>query len=678
LLLSVFGCKNSPTFNADNELDPWSEHYFLEAPSNIQVELGSEYVNSIEVLKVKWNYPDSELYVDKFKIFRSDTDTSDFREIGQIPKSLWNSRYQYIDNIDYNGVNVWYKIQAIIEGKEGINYSESKPVSYSASEVEISASIQPFVTNPTVKLEWQYSELNDNVKIEIYSNTNENSNFELEHSADISDNSTSFSLDINQPVETEYFYKLVYNEIQSDHKPIPATIFHPSFDILNSSVFSENEGKLHIALSQDSSRFVQGNFSIDNYEVEILYAPNNDTSRFYPLQEINATFIPPYVVEPINNLQQENMYLFRLTGSRGNYKTIPSSKLLSHKLHVTNTSSFDAETNEIYFPTGSFNSSNSHFIFSSDGKRPIIVDVQNTRASSLPQVQLKDLTSDFGDYKDAKDAIVTSSSSGYILVWDPDSREIVETIPNYRTEVSSSVVYRPVDFGVISEEELLIAYGDVDYQTGRVNNYYVTIWNNKTETHNLIYQVNEESMHSYGFNVAYYDNTILIFYAYESYKVKLIAINKDDLSIQNQSSFTQEIDAGSEYQNVYFSNFGKRALLYTEDEAVQVQLNNHEVISSFRDVHSRFDWWGIKGFATAKDYSLTCYGGDYWYHSSPFYSQIKCSSNLLHEANILEIDVEGSLFGLILSDDGTKLAAVFQGKIIIYTFEKDWVFTSSH
>ncbi|MDR9415590.1 MAG: hypothetical protein RI564_04845 [Gracilimonas sp.] len=687
LLTLGVGCKNTPTFIPDNELDPGSKYYSLAKPFNINVELlNNEYTDVRDELRIHWKYPRSERYIDKFKIFRSDTDTSSFKEIGELHKksrsgtSGSNYTYNFFDQEKYNGLHIWYKIQAVFEQEDGMLISESEPFSFSTSEFQISASIQPFVKNPNITLDWQYSELDENVNIEIYSSSQSDDTFELEHTADISSNSTSFSLNINQSDETKYFYKLVLDEIQSGHERIPATVNRPAFGILNSSVYSENEAELHIGIMKDSSGFNQGDFYIDNYELEVFYASKIDTSQFYPLQKISGTFTSPYTEEIIDNLQKDNIYIFHLTGSRGNYKTALTRQLLTHKFHIAHTSAFNAETNGIIFANGSFNSSNSHFIISSNGKSPLIIDVQNTKVETHSKpTQLQGMTSTFADYKNTKDAIITSSYTGNVSVWNPDTKELLYKIPNFGEEIENSADFHPVDFAHISEEELLIAYGDVDPKRGSVNNYNVAIWNSSTESHELIYQVNEESMYSYGFKVAYFDNTILLFYSYELDKVKLVALNKDDLSIQNQSFFTQKIDAWSEYQNLYFSNSGKEVLLYTEYEAIQIQLDDHEIISSIRDVRYSFGWSDIRGFSTAKNISLICYGGDYyWYSRDPFYSQIRCTSNYLHEANIIDLRVEGYLNGLLLSKNGSKLAAIFHNKIIVYTLENGWVLTTNY
>ena len=680
LLIFGYGCKKSPTFSADNELDIGSDNYALETPFNIQVELReNRFADNESRLIISWDYPRSEKYLKEFKIFRSDTDTSNFEEIGLVDENSTtfenesNFIYAFADHAPYNGINVWYKIRAIADYSDGSLFKDSEPFSFTSPEFTIGASLWSFIETPTITLTWPESVIDDNVTLEIYSKFQSGSDYKLEKTVEINDKTTTLPLDIYQPDNMEYYYKLVFNEIKSGFKLIRKTIIRPSLDFLNSTVFSENEAELHIGFKQGTYDYDLGNIFIDSYELDVLYSPIIEPPEFLPLQEINNTFTAPISKEVITDLQQDRIYNFRLTGSRGNFKTTTTNHTLYHKYNVVDTSSIITETNEISFPTGSFNESNTHFIVSSDGKQPLIIDVQNNRVEpSLALTHLNDVSSAFGNYK-GTEAIITSSSSGNVLVWNPDTKELIKTIPNFSPELQSPEDYHPVDFHVISDDEFLIAYGDVNSTSRQVNRYYVTIWNNNTETHDLVYQVQEESMYSNQFKVAYYDNTLLMFYSYDSNEVKLVALNKDDLSIQKQTYFSQDIDGWSSFFNIQISDSGEHLMLYTENEALQIQSDNHEVFASIWNVRSRFDWSNIRGFYTSKEAPLTCYGADFYASNSPYYSQIQCSSNNIYGAEVTDLRVEGYLNGLILSDNGSKLGVILNDKIMIYTLENDWI-----
>src|SRR6056297_1459801 len=126
LLIFGYGCKKSPTFSADNELDIGSDNYALETPFNIQVELReNRFADNESRLIISWDYPRSEKYLKEFKIFRSDTDTSNFEEIGLVDENSTtfenesNFIYAFADHAPYNGINVWYKIRAIADYSDG-------------------------------------------------------------------------------------------------------------------------------------------------------------------------------------------------------------------------------------------------------------------------------------------------------------------------------------------------------------------------------------------------------------------------------------------------------------------------------------------------------------------------------------------------------------------------------
>lgn len=686
-LMVVSGCKKAPTFSMDNEHDPESDLYQIATPFNLQVQFGKdEYSGSADVLKVSWDYPQSEKYLTGFEIFRSDTDTTGFEEIAFVSKgSNRNSNngetftYLYIDRIEYNNVNVWYKIRAVYEQTDGIIYAESEPYSYSANELEVYAKIQPFHSDPFVSFEWHYSNMPDEVKIEFFSRSNPDTDFILEHTEILDLKATEFPLDVNQPAETEYFYKLVLNDIQSDFKPISTSIIRPALILLNTSVFAENQAELHIGIEEDSSVVHTNNPFIQNYNLEVFYASKNDSSQYLHFQDFDGAFSAPYVTLAVPNLNKENIYRSKLHGYNGNYRTRVSTNTLFHDMHLIGSSSINDYQSAIIFPNGSFNHSNSHFIFSSDGNTPVIANAIELKLETrLISTSRNDIRVAFWNYIGYENAIVSSSSNGQVSVWSgPTSHNSIQHIPNYTGNSSNAEKFYPVDFDVVSNKELVIAYGDVDQEKRTVDNYYVTLWNAQENTHETVFHVGPNNFHSNQFKVAFNKNTIAILFAYNQSEVKLITINKDDFSVKRQTFFSQQMDAWDPL-DIHFSNNGKELILSSPDVLLQVRVDNHEIISSISDVHSRFDWYNIRGFATAKDIAFTCYGGDYWYHSFPFYSQIKCASDYLHEADILDISMEGYLNGLIMTNNGTKLAAIFSEKIILYTFENDWVLTSNY
>lgn len=130
LISTIFlsNCKNPPSFSAANRNDPFNENFLLAPPASFNGSL-SEASGSI---KLDWQHSPSS-YFDGYLIYRSRGKDEDFVKIAQLTKH----ENQFIDQVDWNLINVEYKIYTyfdLLNGEKKVSSESSFSLSLELSD----------------------------------------------------------------------------------------------------------------------------------------------------------------------------------------------------------------------------------------------------------------------------------------------------------------------------------------------------------------------------------------------------------------------------------------------------------------------------------------------------------------------------------------------------------------
>lgn len=670
-------CKNAPNQAFNNPVDPESDSFEPATPTNLTVYIRNiNYSNPNNMLMLNWDVPLNEKYINLFKIYRSDSDTTDFHEVGTVSFSSRNRdhignkrRYQFTDKQGYNGIKVWYKVTAYYTRNRGTISSESSPVLYNQNVLQISASLTPFSADPAVNLQWSYLNLNNNVDLRIYSKAPQSSDYTFISSLKKKDQSAQLPLDLHQNNNTKFYYKLVHNELETAFIQIPTTTSKPKLSILDSPTFTDSKANFHIGFEPDS---YTGIITMDDYTVKLFNVLPGDTSLVF---ETQATFATPYTSVSFNGLQKEIKYYLTIQGNHGNYETQTLKRFLNYHPIINSQTTYNFTITDSYFPSIGLNNSETQVIIANNEKNPIFVDLKNQVAHSPIQLDIDDynniseiITSQFGDYGPLSDAVITSNSNDRVQIWNPLNFNFEHEIPNFKEGVSGVTPAYPIGFDVISKDEMVIAYAHTSdlasEETGKVT---LTLWDNRTQTHEILHSFSYSGMYMDKFKIAYQNDLIGIAFSHNS-ETELVTINKTDHSIIQQTNIPKHLNNWS-FIDLTFGNNGNDLIVFTNKDITRYQSSTHAFTDRFNVGHST-DWFGLRGFTSAKNTTLFCYGG---VGKNSHTTDIICAETLYRYNVWIRAAEEGSLVGLYLNGSGEKLVAIFRYKVMVFDLTPGWV-----
>lgn len=149
MLFFNFGCKNSPTFNHDNERDPLSSSF--EVPELNSFTIDPNYVNDnrLNGFNLGWSMQEN-VYFDGFTLQLYDPESQEFIDYQTFPPSS-NSFYDTNRSLP---LDIVYRIKSFIKiGKDSYLFSGPSEVSYKQNVTEIEAY---FINIRAIEVVWNH------------------------------------------------------------------------------------------------------------------------------------------------------------------------------------------------------------------------------------------------------------------------------------------------------------------------------------------------------------------------------------------------------------------------------------------------------------------------------------------------------------------------------------------
>ncbi len=681
LLFGVLSsCKQPPTMSYNNNVDPKSDSYRPTIPQNVVVEPRNRYGDQ-NLLRIKWEVPKSERYINVFKVYRSDIDSSNFKLIGQVPfdpisrnSDGDNYRIALNDKEAFNGIEAWYKVKSVYYREKDTLYSTSESTVYTSNKFRISGFFFPFEDDPKIEFRVSTQDIIFD-QIELYLKEKDRDPVEF---GSISANETfkQYPLDIELDTTATYLYKIRLDNAETELKPIERKVIKASPPlILNTSTFENGIAELHFGAKTDSSRIISG-VNFDSFQVTISEI-GTDTSII--VQDSEIPFQKPYTSYTLP-ISESKSYLFKTKGKRGQYVTDEKKELLTYDFNINDIEGLNTPSFINHLPNGSFDANSEKVVIADQEVNPEVFDIARERKDHQFDFGINEfddtyeiITADFASYGNYGEVILTSNSADHVKVWDSDTYRLLETIPNYREGIAGANPTFPVDFEVISDSEILIAYVYfANNSNERVSNLNLTIWNVDNSKHNNIISIISSEVYSSNIKVSSSDTHHYLFYAYGQNSTKLFIFDANDPSIKRELDTSQYLSAWRE-NNLKVANNGKDLYLFNKDNIVKLDAHSLDHIQT-NDISFTTNWGEMRAFSAASEGKLACQGGVQYGSYSPYVSGIECSSKSLHDHNIIqEYNIGGYLTGLILNDEGDRLAAFFNDKITIYDFKESWI-----
>lgn len=215
IFLGLMGCKNSPTFTADNELDPESSGFSMPEVTDISIQL-----TELEVT-IRWNFDKEHLrYLSGFKIFKSVSDTSSFKFYKNI-ESLTspNTAFTFTDPEPFNSIAAYYKVQPYFVRKsdEDTVFAKGVLVSKLADFLEEGAtySLYPFQPDPKIEFFWMF-DAGEETEIQIFEFDPISQTYTLIHQDLASKDSLVTEFDVEKALPI-YRFRYIKDNVQSPY-----------------------------------------------------------------------------------------------------------------------------------------------------------------------------------------------------------------------------------------------------------------------------------------------------------------------------------------------------------------------------------------------------------------------------------------------------------------------------
>lgn len=674
LLLTSFthyGCKKPPSLSADNSSDPLSENFEPASPFNLTVSLFQQ--DSLLVLDWEQNKNDAD-YLDGYLIYKRKSVNKNFELINeiQIPNTVnrGNTRsFSFTDTEKFNGLFAQYKIASFVVQNEDTAFSEPVFISYDDIEFEIHYTINPFVTNPYQIFHISSSgSLPKEIILDLYTKGPSQSTYNPIASVQIGEaDSLTLPLDVYQPENTEYYYRLRKNDTETDYQQMIGDMETLYFHISNTTE-SLNQTTFQIKPIAYIYEKI-GGVNLDNISIRVYNTTGSDSILFFSTQQ---SFDNSTTTVTISDLNNADKYTIFIEGIIGSYSSSAYTYDFEYRYLITSDARFSTVMPVMYFPKGNFNSTSDQLIFGSDHSSPVIIDLETresifpfdteTNGSVINNVQ-------YGEYAHLNDAIIHSTSANKVKIYDSASQLVSFEIPNFTDPNSSSTNLYPVDFEVISDKEMFIVYGDVNQENRIANSFYITKWNNVSQSHTLMHEMHG-NFFSNEFKISYKNNLIALYHAYNgtsdsNLKKKITIFDASGFTVLNELDLSHLVDLRSIF-DIEISNKGEDVNIYSQHSIFRFDIHSLEVFSSLKFAVEEPEN-SIRGFSSAENSRISCFN-----LKLENGNEINCADGDFDHAFRFHRN-QANFFGVILNESGNKLTALSYNQVFTYEFETGWI-----
>lgn len=332
------GCKNPPTFVANNKFDPASTLFQPPVPLELDYTL---YMPSRE-LELMWKIEkDSVIFMNGIKVYKSTSDTTFQLIASRNERSFrYSSRsntiiYSYKDPVPFETPWVTYKIQSFYSGHnvdtlfsdQKFLTAGTKPSDTLVTVTNTQVFISPFIEVPTAEFEWSYSELwNKEVTIQIFKNLS-NKQPTMIQEVPIEDKYYTYKLNIEEDSGAIYEYRYSIkdgNDFNSKKETFTKGFYNSNVNVILSESISETEAQITFDwFTPQNSGISDTNPCYYDFLIAELYEGNKnggipDTTSSLLLRK---EFDEETKSFNVKNLDSSRNYLIRTKVFRGSFKS---------------------------------------------------------------------------------------------------------------------------------------------------------------------------------------------------------------------------------------------------------------------------------------------------------------------------------------------------------------------
>ncbi len=563
LILVLTHCKKNPVFSATNPVDPESSDYEISKPSNLSATFTSDGIN------LNWKASVSD-FVTGYLIYRSKDEQQDYELI----KELSSDKNEFIDTIDWNLIDVHYRLLAYFEKEDGTQ------VFSDTVQTDLNQSLY------SAEAYWVSS---DSVNISISHTFSPLSQLTIEQKIGDSDfeflrkfqASETISIAYNSFPEELITYKLY---AENEYTRSNDLIFTPSASVKipNNIILehiSENEVKIHCEDYGDP---------ITNIVLSKKNTNTNNYSEFDRIQSCSSSF-------NIDGLSYEHSYEFKISAQKGPYYS-ENNIYFSIARNITPKLTQEINTNIASNSKigGEITSDGRYATISKSNRSQYVYDLENLQQVYAYEPELRHLTTQIVEYNNSTlfSRHFNEGNFWFVELNDIETHTRKKIIPplyqtgsiteiNFVRNTPYAVLYSPTPQ---NDNSVLLSVSVYDMNT--------------SETVKVLTSTDKSGY----FKLASSDKSILV---YEVFENKLTRYSLDDFSLMNTLTLNSdeieyivpERDPGllSQNEDVYY-------LHSTYDGVMRIDMDNPKIEVLEFDKEPHF----ISYFGSSNNGQLKC------------------------------------------------------------------------
>ncbi len=656
IIVVLFGCRDLPSVDTINELDPFSLGYRpLEPTINSLDTFSSE-----EYLRLEWNYDRSKLDgITGFEVYVSLSDTNSFELRKKISKTD-RIRYTYDEAYNPEVFNYLFKVRAYFEQLDGVAYSDFVSIEFSENIPQAYSQVRrhPFIQDPAYEI--IVSVVSDEeIGVEVFLETEgaslasiyttESSPALFNHPLDVSSNSTKF------------YYKLFNDFSESKLIPFNEDYTNQSFN-KRLEIASINASSLEMTINRGDSLLLMAERDTLYYDSYDLTITNSNGEIF--LDEQNLLFNSPLQVE---NLNTSHSYTTTLRGRRGSYSSNPKAQKFILMKRIQDINRFDIfyhGLNDILIDVDTV--SGLFYAASNTSIEDILINTstEDYRFYSYPNFPNKRIGKFPPQNYDFNSEIYFADSKASIKGWEITSLRL-----NYIIEESlvTSQTFQIFDFEFHSDQSLI--YMAVDNAVSSALRIF--LYNFQTESHEALFEI--ENIYPHSARILYDKNENRIFVFFREPASDFVHFIVYDLDIGSKSPKFETRLSGNSY-DIKFSNHESSIYVFDDEKYIIVNIDTESDPEFLYDTRTSSSSDRID-VSPAYNSSEVCFSYRSLSQFGATQYSIECRLNdeiqpIVYYKSNEENDSE--LLRTYLNHDATKLYLLFAREFAILKFKEEW------
>lgn len=643
-IVTLYQCRDVPSFQATNEHDPFRPGYLPKAPEYFTVTLGRN-----EVL-LNWKIDNTLVSYSGFKISRKYSEEDTFHHLTNIPKNAYKFVYE-LEDTDFNPkrLNYYYKIETFFLKGSDTLFSSPKLTSLERG-VSLSALFQPFpFTDPpylgcTLNGEMDmfdqitFAEVIGQDTTEIYSFIPDNSNTNIQIPLDV------------QIKPDAYFIRGRSSYYDTGY--IPAAIkFNNWFPFQNVELTDSNGSVSLVYYSSTSDD--HSNTYFDKYDVKLTgYNEENESIQ----EGLSLTKLESSFFLELPSLDSTMRYQVEVTAYNGDYQTEVFERKIKYSGEDTLEPLKTTITQRGDFFNMDVNMDQTEMVLSNTVSKPQIVNL-----STWTTVGINKLGVQKGEFFSPP-----SISGDHLLISDGDGGLELWQYGGFSSAFIKKVYdpvydeFNAVDFEIISKSELAIMYSSKKAVDGITQQDVLAILDTETDTHSILRSFNRNSRSHNRIKFDRNRNSIFVA-AVDSLSTSPIELTEISVSdgsliqtLTTETGFTSPLSIST-------NNYGAELLISSPNKTIKLSID--DLANGDLYTKNYFKVYGYVGSAQSNDVCLALNFGS---------MNIICSSDFSESNPYFNDHYSGKLIGITKWIDHEQWLLVFEDRMSLLSFKKYW------